>query len=93
MKKCRYCGFKNPDNVSECLQCGRDLPVTVAEAKKAFSVLGDLAKGDVGAAGKKVAEGVVQDTVENFRVRYNPIWWLKIKIFRFKQSCITCLVI
>ena len=84
MRKCKYCGFNNPDSASECLQCGKNLPISVGEAKKAFSIFGDLVKGDVSGAGKKVVEGVVQGSVEDLKVRHNPIWWLKVKLFRAK---------
>lgn len=93
MRKCRHCGFNNPDGADKCLQCGYDLPITVGEAKKAFSVFGDMASGRWKSAGKKVAEGVVEEKVKDLKVRANPLWWLKVKVFRAKQSCITCLII
>lgn len=93
MRKCKYCGFNNPQNTGKCLQCGHSLPVTIGEVKKNISVLEDVASGKWQTAGKKVAKGVVEDNINDLKNRANPLWWLKIKVFRAKRSCISCLII
>ncbi len=85
MRKCRYCGFQNPDTASDCLQCGKDLPKTTREVKDAFETLGAAMKGDWGKVGRK--------TVEETKLHLNPLWWLKVKLFRLKQAVIGCLII
>ena len=51
MKKCRHCGFENPDSANRCLNCGaRDLPTSAEEMAEAREFFGDLSRGDVGGA-------------------------------------------
>lgn len=93
MKKCRYCGFQNPDTASDCLQCGKDLPKTAREVKDAFETLGAAAKGEWGKVGRKTSEDFVKEKVEETKLHLNPFWWLRVKLFRFKQAVIGCLII
>lgn len=41
----------------------------------------------------RMARGVAKSEVEQIGVRLNPLWWLRGKVFRFKQAAIGCLVI
>jgi len=93
MKKCRYCGFENPDTASDCLQCGKDLPKTAKEAKDAFETLGAAIRGEWGKVGRKTSEDFVKGRVEEAKLHLNPLWWLRVKLFRLKQAAIGCLII
>lgn len=32
--KCEYCGFQNPDNVSQCLYCGKEIVIQPEQKNK-----------------------------------------------------------
>jgi len=94
MKKCRHCGFENPDSANRCLNCGAgDLPTSAEEIGEAREFFGDLSRGDFGGAAGRMAKGIVTSEVEHVTTRLNPLWWLRVKLFRFKQAVIGCLAI
>jgi hypothetical protein len=94
MKKCRHCGFENPDSANRCLSCGSsDLPASVPDLAETKEMLRDLTSGDVGGAAGRITRGIVQGEVEEAKLRLNPLWWLRVRLFRLKQSVIGCLAI
>jgi len=88
-KNCRYCQFKNPPDIGECLACGRKLPTTIGEVKEAFKDLGDLASGEWGKVGERKAKGFAKEQVSSLKYRFHPLWILKVKLHRLKQSLVT----
>lgn len=87
-KKCKYCGFKNPVDVGDCLFCHRDLPMTVGEFKEGIERLEDLAEGKVGKVGQEGAKDYVGEVVSSVKYRFHPVWWLKVKLHRLKMTLI-----
>lgn len=85
-RQCRYCGFKNPPEIDECLACHKKLPMTVGEFKEGVEVLEKAVKGDWGGVAKKSVDDFVGDKVSTVKYRFNPIWVLKVKLHRLKQA-------
>jgi hypothetical protein len=88
-KKCRYCGFKNPLDINRCLSCGKELPTSVKEFKEGMEALGKAVKGDWSGVAKGTQDEFVKDQVSPLKYRYNPVWVVKTKLHRLKQSVIT----
>lgn len=69
------------------------MPTSAEEVTEAREFFGDLSRGDVGGAAGRMARGVAKSEVEHLGTRFNPFWWLRVKVFRFKQAVIGCLAI
>jgi len=87
-KKCRFCGFKNPADVADCLVCHKDLPTTVGEFKEGVETLGKAVRGDWGGVAKKGVDEVIGDRVSSLKYRFHPVWFLKVKLHRLKMALI-----
>lgn len=88
-KKCKYCGFKNPPDISDCLFCHRDLLMTVGEFKEGIETLKKAAKGDWSEVAKEGVDDFVGDQVSSLKYRFHPVWILKVKLHHLKQSLIS----
>jgi hypothetical protein len=90
-KLCKQCGFKNPTDVGDCLVCRRSLPITVGEFRQRVDTLKRATKGDFSGVAEHTADEVVGNVLSKVKYRFHPLWILKIKLFRMKQSAISCL--
>lgn len=89
LKRCQHCGFKNPPDVKDCLFCHRDLPVTKEEFKKGIEAIKKATTGDWSGIAKKTRDDFVQGQVSSIKYRFHPIWILRLKLYRLKQSLIS----
>lgn len=87
-RQCRHCGFKNPIDVGDCLYCRRSLLTTIGDAKKAFRTIGNIAKGQWAEAGKQIGGNLVTDQVSSLKYRFNPGWFIKLKLHGLKKAVI-----
>jgi hypothetical protein len=60
MCQCKYCGFKNPDDINSCLNCKKTVPISRKEFDKNVETL----KGAVNGDWEKVA-GKLEDKASN----------------------------
>ena len=89
MKKCFRCGFTNPDDVDECLYCQRKLEKSVAEAQEGLNFLKNLANKNWAGAGTQALEGAFKKSTAKARYAYDPVWQLKLRMFRLRKKIIS----
>ena len=89
MKKCFRCGFTNPEDIDECLYCHRKLEKSVAEAQEGLKFLKNLSDKNWMGAGTQLFQGSLNKSTAKARYAYDPIWQLKLKMFRMKKKAIS----
>jgi hypothetical protein len=77
--------------VGDCLVCHRSLPITVGEFRERVDTLKRATRGDVSGIAEHAAGEMVGDVVSGMKYRFHPLWILKVKLFRMKQSAVSCL--
>lgn len=65
--------------------------MTVGEFREGVEVLKRAAKGDWTGVAKKGVEDVVGEQVSSIKYRFHPIWILRLKLHRLKQSFVSLL--
>jgi hypothetical protein len=86
MRKCKYCGFENPEDVGECLNCQKELPRTKKELQESWKTAKAALKGDWDKVAKKGIDDYVGDQKSAIKYKFHPVWILKVKFFRFKKT-------
>lgn len=90
MKKCRHCGFLNPEDIGDCLNCSYNLPMSGSERKETWNMIKEAANKRWNRVVGKAGNGISEEVKRSVKYKYHPVWFLKVKLFRLKQSFISC---
>ena len=93
MCRCKHCGFNNPDDVGNCLNCERDLPASLREVKENIEAVKSAFKGDWSKVTQRSVDDFISDKKSSLKYKFHPVWILRVRLFRLKQSAIGCLAV